>query len=127
MTDHAITNAQGWLETVCELVSRLDGNDKTDQEAAREEIQEGPLSVMVRDGWRQPGSPHNDEFPEEYEILLTTGGPALRIYGKLNKHCEPDEWPELQYQDWGTLWTSLPIGEERDALVTYACQFYFGD
>jgi len=27
---------------------------------------------------------------EEFCILLTTGGPALRIRGELNQHMEPD-------------------------------------
>jgi hypothetical protein len=62
----------------------------SDQEAAREEIQEGPLSVLIRDGWRQPGQAA-DEGVEEFEILLSTGGPALRLYGKLGRYGEPED------------------------------------
>ena len=65
-----------------------------------------------------------DEAPDEYEILLSTGGPAIRIHGGLNQYCEP-ETAELQAQDWGTQWTRVPDTAEPTLLV-YARQFYFG-
>lgn len=123
-----MSNAKGWLETIRELMDRLDnvGDDASAHDGIREEIQQQPLSIMVRDGWRMPGQIHNDEGPEEYEILLSTGGPALRIYGQLDRG-QPDEWPRLQWQDWGTPWTDYPIGEEREFVRAFADQFYFGE
>lgn len=128
--NHAIDNAKGWLETIRELVLKLNDDGLTDEqrEEARDEITQGPLSIVVRDGWRNVNAMHNDEGPEEYEILLSTGGPALRIYGHLSEHSEADDDPRLQWQDWGVPWTDYPLdGEERDAVASYARCFYFAD
>jgi hypothetical protein len=96
----------------------------TSSDEARDRIQEDPLSVQVRGGWHDPGA--EDEGPEEYEILLCTGGPACRIIGRLDRHNEPDT-ARLQHQDWGTPWTELiTTGADHDALLTYAHAFYFG-
>lgn len=130
--ESAFNNGRGWYSTICELIERL--NDEPEGMSAREiddkreevrrEIEEGPLSVMVRDGWRMPG--HDQaEGPEEYEILLSTGGPALRIYGKMGEYNEP-ETAELQAQDWFTPWVRVPDCEES-TLLAYARCFYFGE
>lgn len=117
-------NAKAWLETIMHLVDRLNSDNPSEVE---DEIQDGPLSVLVRDGWHEPGT-ISEDGPEEYEILLTTGGPALRIYGRLDLHGQPDEWPRLQHQDWGTPWTDCPMThEQREAVATYARQFWFGE
>ena len=94
-----------------------------DEEAARQTINEDPLSVQVRSDWHTPGE---EEAPAEYEILLCTGGPAVRITGELDRD-EPNT-ARIQYQDWFTPWeTLLPLeDEEHEALLTYAQQFYFG-
>jgi hypothetical protein len=131
MTDmeHAAGNAKGWLASIEEMLSDLQAHDagqETSEEDQREEaeqrIQESVLSVSVRDGWRVPGSPSEDG-PEEYEILLSTGGPALRIWGKLDRG-QPDS-AELQMQDWGTPWTRYPAPEAT--LLAFAAHFYFGE
>lgn len=126
-SNHAIENAKGWLETVAELIARLEAADNSEREEVEQEIQESPLSVLVRDGWRSPGAERDSEPPEEFEILLSTGGPALRIYGRLDQYGQADDFPKLQWQDWGTPWTDYEIGEEREALQKFANQFYFGD
>ncbi|MFN6965165.1 MAG: hypothetical protein ACK4S4_15575 [Pyrinomonadaceae bacterium] len=95
-----------------------------DEDAARQTIEESPLSIEVRSGWCTPGETMG---PEEYSILLSTGGPALRLIGDLDQHNEP-ETAELQYQDWGTPWT--PYHDENvdeDVLIKYAQCFYFGE
>lgn len=93
-----------------------------DESQAQETIQEGPLSVEVRSGWYTPGS---EPEPEEFCILLSTGGPALRIRGELGQYNEPERaW--LEYQDWGTPWTQY-FDADQETLLTYARQFYFGE
>jgi len=89
--------------------------------AIREMVQEDALDVQVREGWHEIG-----EDPErtEFRILITTGGPALRLIGAL-EGFEPDS-AGLEYQDWGTPWTYY-YAENDDALIWYASQFYFGD
>lgn len=130
--NHAEANARGWLQSILEMVERLEtaeeqainGPDETD--AARLWIEEAPLSVMVRDGWRNPTT--RSEGPEEYEVLLTTGGPALRLIGKLDGYGQPDDWPRLEYQDWGTPWTEyIPAREHREELRKFASVFWYGD
>lgn len=91
-------------------------------EGARERIQGDALEVAVRSGWYSPGSDDND--PQEFFILLCTGGPACRIRGELNQHGEPDRaW--LEYQDWGTPWTKY-FDADQDVLLAYSRQFCFG-
>lgn len=99
-------------------------NGMKDAEEASERIQESPLSIEVRGGWRSPGAAN--EADEEFKILLTTGGPALRIMGELDEHNQPSRaW--LEYQDWGTPWTHHYIKDFGDVLLMFCQQFYFGE
>lgn len=104
------------------LESLLDEYDNAD--AARESAQESALSVEVRSGWNAPGSGME---AEEFMILLSTGGPALRIRGELGEHAEPSRaW--LEYQDWGTPWTEYN-GQNYSAseVLEFCGVFYFGE
>ena len=102
-----------------------DGETFEDADEILERIQEGPLSVLVSYGWCQPGQ-FPEDGPEEYEILLGTGGPAVRIFGRLNRYNEPDT-AELQGQDWFKPWQATETtSEQDDAILWYARQFYFG-
>jgi len=108
------------LEELTALEAQANGCENRD--AAYDNIQEHPLSVEVRSGWHNPGE---ESEPEEFQILLCTGGPAVRIMGELNEHGEPDRaW--LEYQDWGTPWTHYYEEGAGDVLLTYCQQFYFG-
>ena len=134
MSKHAIQNAKSWLETIVEWADaletdefpvKLEGETFEDADSLRERVLEAPLSVQVRDGWRSPyGKPNG---PEEFMILLTTGGPALRIIGDIDQHCCPES-PRLEWQDWGEPWTELETtNEEDDALRVFAEQFNYGE
>jgi len=94
-----------------------------DEDDLRQAIDEDPLSVQVRSGWAD--SPEEFEA-EEYEILLCTGGPACRITGELDRG-QPHR-ARLEYQDWFTPWIEyLDMNEEeRESLLNYVQQFYFG-
>ena len=103
----------------------IEGEVQTDADAVRDRIQESPLSVEVRSGWYSSGSEENK--PEEFCILLSTGGPALRLCGDLDEHGTPTR-AYLQYQDWGTPWTDYYAGKGSGAvLLTFAQQFYFAE
>jgi len=125
--DNAKSQAEAQMASIMEMVSKLRNEDDPDgQEEAAELIQEDPLSVLVRDGWRSPGAPTEDG-PEEYEILLCTGGPAVRIHGELNQWNEPRS-ARIEYQDWFQPWKELEITQDQeDALMVYAQQFYYGE
>jgi hypothetical protein len=100
---------------------------RPDEDEARREIEEDALSVEVRSGWYTPGG---DSDPEEFRILLCTGGPAVQIRGELNEYKEPTR-AYMQCQDWFTPWTDV-FGDgdkmiDSDVLLEYAQTFYFGE
>jgi hypothetical protein len=89
-------------------------------EDAAERIQEDALSVEVRSGWVTPGA---DMAPEDFAILLCTGGPAARIRGELDESGTPYRaW--LEVQDWGKPWTQYFPADEG-VLLAYARCFVF--
>jgi len=96
-----------------------------DEENAREVIQEDPLEISVRSGWHIAGGANDEDV--EYNILLCTGGPAIRIIGTLDQYSQPDS-AIIEYQDWGTPWTELQVPRSEElTMLAYAQQFYFGD
>jgi hypothetical protein len=108
-------------EELKDLEEAAGENESADQ--ARDRIMEDPLSLQVRSDWHSPGE---EAEPAEYELLLSTGGPAVRIIGDLDRG-EPTS-ATLQTQDWGTPWTNYreEAGDD-DALMTYVRCFYFGE
>lgn len=130
--DTEATEAQAalkeWDEENAEELAELEAavkieGEEIDADSCRERIQESPLSVEVRSGWHAPGAA--PEAPEEFMILLSTGGPALRIMGDLDEHGQPTR-AYLQYQDWGTPWTDYSEGS-GEILLRWASVFYFGE
>ena len=125
--NHALNNAIGHIESMVEdfkkdqLFEKINDYDAQDQ--LRESVLNSALSVEFRSGWY---SSSNDELePEEFKILLTWGGPALRIIGELDNYGPIN--PKLQFQDWGTPWTDLEITDsQQDALNWFCNCFYFG-
>ena len=144
--ENARQNALGSLASIMEMVARLEHaeecsgdpedcefteedfggesfDDYHDTDAARQAIEEDALSVEVRSGWHTPGVVDDDE---EFEILLTTGGPALRIVGDLDQYNQPKR-PRLEMQDWFIPWQEVVLDSEGyAALRAYCAVFYFG-
>ena len=131
--NHALINALGHIKSIVkdyERLSYLESLNPTtieqeeEIEQTRESILNSALSVQVRSGWTSL----NESFePQEFNILLSWGGPSLRIIGDLNEYKEPEN-PVLQFQDWFTKWEDLKINSQQyDALVWYCSQFYFGE
>jgi hypothetical protein len=107
-------------EELAEL--QVAGGECSDQDEARERIQEDPLSVEVRSGWVSIGT---EMEAEEFVILIGTGGPATRIRGELDQYKQPSRaW--LEVQDWGTPWTRY-FDADQETLLTYCREFYFGE
>ena len=125
--NHALNNAIGHIESMVEdfkkdqLFEKINDYDAQDQ--LRESILNSALSVEFRSGWY---SSLDDELvPEEFRILLTWGGPALRIIGELDNYGPVN--PKLQFQDWGTPWTDFEITEDQQDALNWFCNcFYFG-
>lgn len=140
-TDNAEDQAKAQLENIQAMMTRLEHAQKCDNtECGRRDldnnpsdsihseteallmIEESPLSILVRSAWVYPGATME---AAEYEILLCTGGPAVRIIGDLDRYNTPDS-ARLQYQDWGTPWTELFEPRNMATLIAYANTFYFG-
>ena len=115
-----------FVESAREMLAKLRAADEDEDliDAAQREIYEYPLSVLTRSGWRYPGS--EPKADEEFEILLGTGGPASRIVGDLDEGGQPVV-ARYEYQDWFKPWTEARLSDEqRDVLLDFASQFYFG-
>lgn len=114
-----------WMseEDASELAELEDtASDNTSEDEAREAIEQDALSVEVRSGW----SNSKDEFePEEFRIVLCTGGPHVELVGELDQGTPSHV--RVIYKDCGTRGEYFPDSEEREALETYCQQFYFGE
>lgn len=153
--DTAERQAELQLESVCEMVDRLrharECEDETceehdhgyedcpengeecsnvaeyhDEDKAREAITQDALDVQVRSGWESLNQIGEDGLePQSFAILLCTGGPAVRIVGKLEGGYPVRA--QIEYQDWYTPWKRLGglTKEQEDALLTYANEFYY--
>jgi hypothetical protein len=95
--------------------------DCESREDAERRIQEDPLSLEFRSGWT---TSREDMEPEEFKLLLGTGGPAVQIIGEIDRGSPSN--PRLQAQDWFTPWTDYRE-QDDDVLLTYCSVFYFGD
>ena len=128
--NHALSNCRGQLETIKELYRNYQEAESNDdyeaQDAIREEALNDALSVEFRSGW---SANSEDMKAEEFKILLSWGGPACQIIGKLDEHQQPED-VEIEYQDWGTPWTRYEVSynhNDYSALLWYCEQFYFGE
>ena len=135
---HAISNARGQLESIKELYRNYkqaeSDDDYTREDEIREQAEYEALSVEFRSGWT---SNPEEMKPEEFKILLSTGGPACQIVGKLDQYNQPTDI-EIQYQDWFTPWEPLQLNctyadrspnitSDYEALEWFCNCFYFGE
>jgi len=130
----AMQQAKAQLESIVELAVAME-TAQTDGEAffegetlsldeLEDRAREWPLSVLVRSEWTSPGS---ELTAAEYEILLCTGGPAVRLRGDLASYGEA-ETAFLEYQGWFTAWDRLALSsDESDAVARFVSLFWFGD
>jgi hypothetical protein len=121
-TNHAIENASAWYESIKSMLEVFDKADEENRDEAQARIEESPLSVCVRSAAFVPVGEVMDA--DEYEILLTTGGPALRIIGELDNNYP--KTARLEWQDWGTPWT-VDFSVNEETLLRYAQFFFFGE
>ena len=151
MSEHAIANAKGWADTIRLYALGLDQDnwdrleelredpaedpeelaeleqmaaefpDCSDADEVRDHAQESALSVELSGTWTPGATPEADS----YIILLSTGGPALRIVGNLGGYGSPSS-ATMQWQDWGEPWTDIREAEEDDLLAFVSC-FYLGE
>ena len=89
------------------------------REDAEQRIMDDPLSLQFRSGW----STSRDELePEEFELLLSTGGPAVRIIGDIDRGEASN--PKLEVQDWFKPWTEYNTTSDDDAALEAYCRCF---
>lgn len=125
---HGAHGAGDWAQAYPDDAALLqalehDAGECTSFEDARMAIECDPLDIRVRSGRYTPGQ--TPDRPTEFEILLQTGGPAVRIIGDIDYDGSPVR-PRIEYQDWFTPWTEFTDGVHAPTLRTYCAQFYFG-
>ena len=145
---HAEANAKAWSETIAAAYEAhrfcteggegrdlswdakdflhdlgYDGLNLNDvAEEIERQMRDIALSVSVRSQWQTPGF---HPLPGDFQILISTGGPALRVLGELDENSRPSRfW--IEHQDWGTPWTLWPHAEAY-ALDWFCGLFWFGD
>jgi hypothetical protein len=126
----AIESARAWADEIAEWFKT--SNDWRDASRSERETlvdpdddKPEPLSVLIRSDWHTPGTPSDKAI--EYEILLSTGGPAVRLTGSLNQYGEASS-VMLQCQNWFTNWTGVACDDDTsEALQAYVATFYFGE
>ena len=117
----AIRELLNWDNENAEELAALEieAGECADQDEARENVQNDPLSVEVRSGWDIVGG---DLSAAEFRIVLCTGGPHVEIRGELDNGTPSRAW--MMYQDWGTPLTQY-FDVEGSTLLAYCQEFYF--
>jgi hypothetical protein len=137
--NHALRNAQAHIAMYVDACAKyqtlidgrvdeeveIDGDTFKDATELTDWLQEGALSVEIRDGWYTSGDKSGG--PEEFKILVSTGGPAFRIIGELDQYNQPSN-VRAEHQDWGTPWIEVELSnEEQEAVDWFAGLFYYGE
>jgi len=87
-------------------------------------IQELPLSLEIQSCWHSPGQ---TAIEGRFQILLCTGGPAVRIIGDLDKYYTPDS-ARLQMQDWLLDWKDFWLSSyDEEILLDFSRLFSFSE
>lgn len=98
-----------WSEELAELEEQA--GEYADQDEARDAIYGTPLSVEVRSGWHSVGEDAGE--PEEFRIVLCTGGPHVELTGDIGGSVR------VVFKDWGESGEYYPDADERSALDTF--------
>lgn len=132
--EHAKQQARAQLDSIVELIAAIEQarageevafeGEIMDADELEERAREWPLSALVRSDWSVSGE---RLISVEYELLLCTGGPAVRIRGDLSECGEPTT-ARMESQDWFTSWEQFTTtAQEREALMEFAALFWFGE
>ena len=141
--NHALTNCKGQLENIIELYKlsnaaydaslncALERSIDDPERDIEEEAREMALDVCWKsEDWQAVGA---ELTPTKGRVLLTTGGPACQVVCDLDGDNASN--PEIQWQDWGTPWTTpsikceleLDFDTANDALEWFVDLFYWGE
>ena len=135
--NHALTNCKGQLENIIELYkldqqAMLEGSGNDERDFIQEATDMALDVCWKSDDWQAVGSSEGFS-PTKGRVLLTTGGPACQVVCDLDGDIASN--PEIQWQDWGTPWTTPSIQGELQldfdtaiaALEWVITLFYWGE
>lgn len=108
-------------EELSQLEAASSGSDSLEE--AVDAIHSDTLSVEVRSGWGSADSWQAEEF----RIVLSTGGPHIELRGELDNNSEPREVGVFYSDGWAEGGELLLTSEEKEIVLTYCKQFYFGE
>jgi len=120
MSKEAQDCAQRELESIVELMERYE-KAGDDDDALLREIWDTPLEVGFRaTGWTSFDRTYaNGLEPDEYRIVLVTGGPAVQITGDYEAGRGVVN-ARIQHQNWFEPWADLDGSKDNDALYQFA-------
>jgi len=104
--------ARAYMDTIIEMA-------KLDHDEYFEQAHEMPLEVCHRSDWQSVSC---QLFPSEFLILLSTGGPAVRITGDLDRGTPINA--RIEHQDWGTGWTPLFLSDDEQEHLRRFCDVF---
>ena len=124
--NHALDNCKGQLETIVELY-KLRNIDDPERDIQQEAIDMALDVCWKSDDWQAVGAKEGFT-PSKGRVLLSWGGPACQVI------CDLEDYyptlPEIQWQDWGTPWTSHTLtykSIEYAALEWFVNLFWWGE
>ena len=123
--ERVLNGGQRFAKEIAELYAKAQHTDcPQEEEELEEEARQQPLSVEVRSCWRSMNQPWETG---EYRILLSTGGPAMQVTGKLDMYDQPAD-AVVEVQDWFKPWTEITTTtpDQDAALLWFASLFYYG-
>ena len=120
LQDQLDSNQSTFEDSITEYLElKAQAGEWSDRDDVQEDIQEDPLSIEVRSGWADVGETLT---PEEFRIVLCTGGPHVEILGELDEHGEPARVRVL-YCDWSESGELYDF--DHEAVLTYCREFTF--
>ena len=104
---------QYWVEVSSEELAELEeqAGEYESEDEARDAIYGTPLSIEVRSGWH--GVHEDAGEPEEFRIVLCTGGPHVELTGDIGGSVR------VVFTGWGESGEYYPDADERSALDTF--------
>jgi len=107
----------GEAEELAELEEMAGGCESEDD--AWQRIDDDPLSIEYRSGWAN--DPEYFE-PEEFRIVLCTGGPHVEIQGDIGQSGGPER-PRILYRDWNESGELFDF--DVDSVLAYCERFIY--
>jgi hypothetical protein len=124
MNSELLSQSLAQLAEVARLAELLEADPDNDE--LQDELRALALSQEVRSDWRCLSIAGETE-PDEWRLVLCTGGPHVEVRGEFNNYGDP-ETASLWAADWGQSLAEVPISQSSaDLLLWFGQTFYWGN